>query len=89
MLKILSAKDKLGFVDGSIVEPDDIDNFNKWKRADDLVQSWIHHCVMPEIKFSILYLSTARDVWLDLKERFSQTSAPKLFQLKQSISYLK
>ncbi|XP_026443849.1 uncharacterized protein LOC113344003 [Papaver somniferum] len=90
--KALSAKNKLGFVNGVLIEPSsdaDAENHHNWKRADDLVSSWICHSTIPQIKTTIDYLPSSLVVWKDLKERFSETSAPKLFQLKQSIASLK
>ncbi|XP_026420354.1 uncharacterized protein LOC113316376 [Papaver somniferum] len=90
--KVLSAKNKLGFVNGVLIEPSsdvDAENHHNWKRADDLVSSWICHFTIPQIKTTIDYIPSSLVVWKDLKERFSETSAPKLFQLKQSIASLK
>jgi hypothetical protein len=42
-----------------------------------------------EIRPSILYAKIAVQIWSDLKDRFSQSNAPKIYQLKQSISALK
>ena len=45
--------------------------------------------VSNEIRNSILYAENAREIWVDLRERFSQSNAPKIYQLKQSIASLK
>ncbi|KAF7140846.1 hypothetical protein RHSIM_Rhsim06G0180600 [Rhododendron simsii] len=58
---------------------------SQWERCNDLVGSWILNSVSTEIRTSILYVDTAREIWLDLPERFSQTNAPLVYQLKQSI----
>jgi hypothetical protein len=50
---------------------------------------WILNFVTGEIRSSILYANTAREIWLDLAERFSQSNAPQIYKLKQSISPLK
>ncbi|XP_059437683.1 uncharacterized protein LOC132170643 [Corylus avellana] len=36
----------------------------------------------------VIYCNLARDIWLDLKERFSQVNGPRMFQLEQDISTL-
>ncbi|KAJ0970763.1 hypothetical protein J5N97_018722 [Dioscorea zingiberensis] len=85
----LRAKSKYGFTDGSLPMPkEDVDIAN-WERCNDLVGSWILNSVSPEIRPSILYADTAAQIWTDLKERFSQSNAPKIYQLKHSISALK
>lgn len=85
----LRAKSKLGFVDGSITIPSDENDISNWERCNDLVGSWILNSVSPDIRPSILYADTAAQIWSDLKERYSQSNAPKIYQLKQSISALK
>ncbi|KAL5854728.1 hypothetical protein ACOSQ3_004595 [Xanthoceras sorbifolium] len=85
----LRAKSKLGFVDGSFPIPKEQDDISNWERCNDLVGSWILNSVSPEIRPSILYVETAAQIWTDLEDRFSQSNAPKIYQLKQSISTLK
>lgn len=85
----LRAKSKLGFVDGSLPIPKEKDDIVNWERCNDLVGSWILNSVSPEIRPSILYAETAAQIWMDLKDRFSQSNAPKIYQLKQSIANLK
>ena len=87
--RALRAKNKLGFVDGTITPPTDPVEKSKWSRCDDLVASWVLNSVTPEIHGSILYANSAHDIWKDLSDQFSQTNAPKIYQLKQSISSLK
>lgn len=55
MLRALSAKNKKGFVDGSISEPVDADlvTLCSWTRNNDFVVSWILNSVSKEISASI------------------------------------
>src|SRR4051812_37073799 len=85
----LRAKSKLGFVDGSLPRPTNQSIVPNWERCNDLVGSWILNSVSPEIRPSILYADTAAQIWADLKERFSQSNAPKIYHIKQAISSLK
>ncbi|KAJ6814428.1 uncharacterized protein M6B38_140055 [Iris pallida] len=87
--RALRAKNKFGFVDGTIQIPTDSNEKSKWSRCDDLVASWILNSVTQEIRGSILYADTALEIWKDLSDRYSQSNAPKIYQLKQSISSLK
>ncbi|XP_059429128.1 uncharacterized protein LOC132162935 [Corylus avellana] len=61
----LSAKNKLGFIDGTISP-----------------------LAASSKDFPVIYCNLARDIWLDLKERFSQVNGPRMFQLEQDISTL-
>ena len=86
----LSAMSKIGFVDGSIEQPDDRSSpmFNLWIRCDAMVTSWIFNSVSQEILSSVIYKQTAREVWLDLQHRFSRRNAIRIFQLQKEISNL-
>jgi hypothetical protein len=51
----LRAKNKFGFVDGSLTSPKKKEDIPKWQRCNDLVASWILNSVSTEIRLSILY----------------------------------
>ena len=85
----LRAKNKLGFVNGSLPKPELESEIQSWERCNDLVSSWILNSVSPEIRPSILYAESAAQIWSDLYDPFSQSNAPKIYQLKQAISTLK
>ncbi|KAL5547625.1 hypothetical protein UlMin_002856 [Ulmus minor] len=91
MLIALSVKNKLGFVDGSIAEPPgtDANMFNSWIRNNNMVISWILNSVSKEISASIMFASSAREIWLDLKDRFQQKNGPRIFQLKRELMNLR
>uniref|UniRef100_A0A2N9GQC0 Reverse transcriptase Ty1/copia-type domain-containing protein n=1 Tax=Fagus sylvatica TaxID=28930 RepID=A0A2N9GQC0_FAGSY len=77
MLMALTAKNKEGFVNGSI-EPlnPSAPCYSSWKRCDTMVLSWILNSLSKEISASVIYLDTSIEVWKDLKERFSQSNGP-------------
>lgn len=86
MLISLSAKNKIGFVNGSIKVPESKDpKFQIWQRCNDMVLSWILNAIHPDIASSVIYADTAADVWEDLKERFSQGDDSRIFQIRQEI----
>lgn len=80
----LRAKSKFGFVDGFLPVPTVETDIANWRRCNDLVGSWILNSVSSEIRPSILYADSAAQIWMD-----SQLNAPKIYQLKLSISSLK
>lgn len=85
----LSAKNKLGFIDGSLPKPSSADpTFAAWKRCDAIIISYILRSLETSIAQSVLYLTTSREIWKDLEERYSQTSGPQLFTLQQKLSDL-
>ena len=88
---ILSAKNKLGFVNGTILQPSDESNplFSDWQRCNDLVLSWITNCLSRQIHSTVLYLFTSMEVWDDLQQRYSQNNGTRVHHLKQAIASFK
>ncbi|XP_024027311.1 uncharacterized protein LOC112093336 [Morus notabilis] len=82
----LNAKNKLGFVDGSLQQPASVDPTTSiWSRCNSMMTSWLLNTVSKEIANSLLYLDSAHAVWADLHERFRQSNAPCIFQIKQQL----
>uniref|UniRef100_A0A2N9J2J6 Reverse transcriptase Ty1/copia-type domain-containing protein n=1 Tax=Fagus sylvatica TaxID=28930 RepID=A0A2N9J2J6_FAGSY len=87
----LTIKNKLGFVDGSIEPPKEGINsplYPLWSRCNTVVITWILNCVSKEIHATMLYKPTAREIWTILRERFSQSNGPQIFQVEQAIGSL-
>lgn len=83
----LSAKLKLGLIDGSVVKPTgDATRIALWNRCNDMVVSWLLNSVSTEIRNSVAYLATAKQIWDDLATRFSQTNMPRIFQLRKELA---
>ncbi|KAI5343235.1 hypothetical protein L3X38_011111 [Prunus dulcis] len=87
----LSTKNKIGFIDGSIKKPKadkhPLDSA-AWQQCNDMVVSWLLTSLEPDVADSIIYLSTAHEIWDDLRERFSQNNVPRLFQINREIASL-
>lgn len=83
----LSAKMKLGLIDGSLVKPSsDSPQYALWIRCNDMVVSWLLNSISTEIKNSVAYFSTAKQIWDDLAIRFSQSNLPRIFQLRKELA---
>jgi hypothetical protein len=92
MTLALNSKNKLGFVNRPIEAPSekaDPEGYATWSRCNDMVHSWIVNTLNPEIADSVIYYSTAHEVWEDLRERFSQSNAPRIFEIQRDIVYLR
>ncbi|XP_070681889.1 uncharacterized protein [Malus domestica] len=82
----LNAKNKIGFIDGTIKAPSLLDaKYAAWKRCNDMVTLWIANSVHSEIASSIMYTENDAAVWNDLKDRFSQSSDSRIYQIRQEI----
>ena len=82
----LSTKSKLHFVDGSLPRPPlTSPDLKKWTKCNDMVMSWILNVLSKNIADSVIYAKTARQMWLELEERFGQINGAKLYQVKKEI----
>ncbi|XP_019224022.1 PREDICTED: uncharacterized protein LOC109205734 [Nicotiana attenuata] len=85
----LSAKYKLGFIDGSITGPaTSSPSFKAWNRCNDMVISWLLNSLSKEIDESVLYSKTAKEIWKELEDRFGQSNGALLYQLQKELSDL-
>ncbi|KAM0028665.1 putative retrotransposon gag domain, retrotransposon Copia-like protein [Helianthus debilis subsp. tardiflorus] len=87
MTNFLFAKNKIGFVDGSIPKPEkDNEKYMQWMRCDAMIKGWLTTAMEKEIRGSVKYANTAMEIWKDLHERFGKESAPRTYELKQAIA---
>ncbi|KAF7148340.1 hypothetical protein RHSIM_Rhsim03G0137800 [Rhododendron simsii] len=57
-----------------------------WKRCDDMVSSWVMNALSKELASGAIYAESARELWVDLRDRFSQINGPSIFQIQRDIS---
>ncbi|XP_021986851.1 uncharacterized protein LOC110883393 [Helianthus annuus] len=84
----LSAKNKLLFVNGEFASPTDSSQLSLWNRCNDIVVSWIINTLSREISGSVLYVASARQLWLELNDRYGQDNGAKYYQLQKSLTDL-
>ncbi|CAN1785707.1 Retrovirus-related Pol polyprotein from transposon TNT 1-94 [Linum perenne] len=86
----LGAKNKMGFIDGTIEEPETVDpKFWPWMRCNIMVLSWLQHSVEPGIKKTIMGLKIARDAWESLKGRYGQGDLVRIAEIQEELANLK
>ncbi|XP_074359776.1 uncharacterized protein LOC141699868 [Apium graveolens] len=89
MMLMLSAKNKLSFVNGTVVVPvPGTDEYKAWERCNDLVISWILYYLDETNARSVLFLKSTRDIWKDLEDRFGYASITQIYSLEQQLSEL-
>ncbi|KAJ9542449.1 LOW QUALITY PROTEIN: hypothetical protein OSB04_028955 [Centaurea solstitialis] len=87
MMNFLFAKNKVGFIDGSLKKPEkNSSNYMPWMRCDAMLKGWLTTAMEKEIRSSVKYVGTAREIWADLDERFGKESAPRAFELKHALA---
>ena len=86
----LSVKNKFGFVDGSIPKPNatDMNRLISWTRNNDIIIAWMLNSVSKEISSSVIYNDSTAAIWKDLEERFQQSNAPRIFEMRRAIMNL-
>lgn len=89
MIIALRAKDKLLFINGKITMPEaDSPSFEKWRKVDSMVVSWILNTMSKEIVEAFLYTPSVNDFWEELQHRLGDCNGPFLFQIKKNICAL-
>ncbi|KAH0731086.1 hypothetical protein KY289_002274 [Solanum tuberosum] len=79
VMRDLSVKNKLEFIDGSYVKPAVNSSMSRqWQRCDDMVTSWILHSLTKEISDSVEYVNDSVELWKELEDRYNQTNRAKL-----------
>ncbi|XP_074276396.1 uncharacterized protein LOC141600110 [Silene latifolia] len=82
----LLAKDKMGYIDGTIVKPSETtDDFKIWRSTNALVTPWIFASIEVELAKSISYRPDAKQVWDTIRQRFSQENEARIYRLKAEI----
>lgn len=57
-----------------------------WMRCDVMVKGWLTTTMDKDIRASVKYANTTTEIWNDLNERFGKESAPRAYELKQSLN---
>lgn len=85
----LGAKNKLGFIDGTLKKHStSSSDHNKWVRNDCLIRCWLSASVTPRIAEQMLVVDSAKEFWDELTERYRQSNAAQLYMLKKELNRL-
>ncbi|PKI63701.1 hypothetical protein CRG98_015891 [Punica granatum] len=86
----LRAKNKIGFIDGTLPEPAEGEpNRALLVIANSTVVAWIANTLEKDLQPSIACIENVKILWDDLKQRFSQGNETRIYQLKCEIYQLK
>ncbi|CAH9084424.1 unnamed protein product [Cuscuta epithymum] len=89
MTNFLYSKNKIGFVDGSIKMPNTGAQRDVWKRCDAMIKGWLTTAMEKDIRNSVKYAESAKEIWDDLKERFGKENAPRTYELKRELTLIR
>ena len=90
----LKAKNKLGFIDGSLARPaatgsDEFSECHAWDMVNSMLCSWMLNIIDPKLRMRVAYSETANTMWHDLRKRYGMANTPKLHQLKANLANCK
>ncbi|KAI3781841.1 hypothetical protein L2E82_11867 [Cichorium intybus] len=87
MTRSLKGRNKLGFVDGSVIKPtDDNAKILKWERANAVVCSWILGSLSEPVYANHASTEYASTMWKELYETYHKSDASVIFNLHQKIN---
>ncbi|XP_075665601.1 uncharacterized protein LOC142635301 [Castanea sativa] len=82
-------KNKFGFLDGLIPIPDlSHPLYNACHRANTTILSWMVNSLSKDLATNVMYIHTKRDLWIDMRDRFSHPNVPRFFEIQKEISKL-
>jgi hypothetical protein len=88
MSMALSAKDKFGFIDGSLTKPAmDTPKYFAWDRCNNMVLSWILNSVSQEISSSIIYIESTKRCGMTSKRNSLNQMDLKFFSCRRSFLF--
>lgn len=87
MRNAFRAKRKLGFLDGVIKKPDDESlEIEDWWSVNSMLLAWLFNSIEPNLRSSISYFDTVKELWDDLRQRFSIGNGPRIQQLTSDLA---
>ncbi|KAF7812032.1 Retrovirus-related Pol polyprotein from transposon TNT 1-94 [Senna tora] len=83
----LKTKNKLGFIDGTCLPPEDTtsEDFQRWSDADSLVIGWILHSMTKDLMEAYMFASSARALWLELEDKFGVSDRSVVFSFGKQL----
>ncbi|XP_074285866.1 uncharacterized protein LOC141611180 isoform X2 [Silene latifolia] len=86
----LDAKNKLGFVEGTVEKPEGSEQNNyemvAWRQCNAMIKAWLRNVIDEKLHPSINFNATVVEIWKELKERYAAGNAPRVHQLKSDLA---
>ncbi|KAF5451070.1 hypothetical protein F2P56_031369 [Juglans regia] len=88
--ELFEPKINLVFINDTLLKPQDLTDplHEAWERCNALVVSWLQNSISSSLKSSIALVDDARQIWVELKYRFTQQNGHRIFQLKKALTGL-
>ncbi|KAF7833271.1 uncharacterized protein G2W53_015604 [Senna tora] len=87
----LKSKNKLCYIDGSFPQPEDEDSdeFLLWRCVDSTVTGWLLNLMTKDLAEAYAFSPSARQLWLELEDKYGKGDMPRVFHLKKKLMALK
>lgn len=86
----MGAKRKVGFVTGTVTRPTtDAAQSDLWDTCNSMVIAWLTSNLSQSIKQSVLFISTARQIWVNLEKHFSLTNDSRKYKINRELYEIK
>lgn len=85
----LRTKRKLGFIDGTLVKPENEEEIEQWEVVNSMLIAWIMNTIESTLKTSISMVDEVKVLWEDLKLQFSVGNGPRINELRSDIANCK
>lgn len=90
MQNALRAKKKLGFIEGNLTKPDDESSeIENWWMVNSMLAAWILNTIEQTLHSTVTYTKTVKDLWDDIRHRFSIINRARIHQLKTDLAACK
>ncbi|WVZ20882.1 hypothetical protein V8G54_008204 [Vigna mungo] len=78
---------KMGFLDGTHQQPNDGTlEMEDWWIVQSMLVSWIMNTIEPTLRSTVTYVETTKELWEDIRDRFSVVNGPRIQQLKAELA---
>ncbi|CAO2813783.1 unnamed protein product [Amaranthus hypochondriacus] len=82
----LRAKNKLGFIDGTIMVPDaKSPDFDRWGIVNSMLVAWIVNTLDVSVRSTVRFPDHVKSLWDDLRDGYSLGNGPRILELKAQI----
>lgn len=85
----LLAKQKIGFIDGTITKPTENHDLARWTATNSMIVGWIRTSIDPKVRSTVTHVPDAYKLWDSLKRRFSVKNGVRKHQLEDEITNYK
>ncbi|XP_020249272.1 uncharacterized protein LOC109826663 [Asparagus officinalis] len=84
------ANNKLGFIDGSIQPPKSTEStmYSPWVQVNSMLGAWLHNTLDASIRSIVPITDEVRDMWEDIRQRFSVGNGPRIHELTSQLTHL-